>query len=203
VSVAAVVFDIGETLVDETRAWRVHAHRHGLTELTFFAGLGAVIARREDHRNVFQVLGVEPRLEPVPYEPEDLYPDVAECLSSLRREGYVPGLAGNQPTRTEAFLREAGFDVDLIAASETWGVTKPASAFFQRIVAEVGLEPAQIAYVGDRVDNDVVPAADAGMVPIFLRRGPWGYLQAGWPEVERARVRIDSLADLPEALRRV
>ena len=54
-----------------------------------------------------------------------------------------------------------------------------------------------------RVDNDVVPAANAGMVAVHVRRGPWGYLQARWPEVELAAIRLDSLAELPEALANV
>jgi FMN phosphatase YigB (HAD superfamily) len=62
------------------------------------------------------------------------------------------------------------------------------------------VDAAEIAYVCDRVDNDVAPAATAGMVAVFLRRGPWGYLQADRPEAALARIRIDSLADLPEAL---
>ena len=35
------------------------------------------------------------------------------------------------------------------------------------------MAPEEIAYVGDRTDNDVLPAADAGMRPILIRRGPW------------------------------
>ena len=64
-----------------------------------------------------------------------------------------------------------------------------------------GCPPGEIAYVGDRVDNDVVPAAAAGMLAVFLRRGPWGYIQADRPEAALARIKINSLAELPEALR--
>jgi hypothetical protein len=38
------------------------------------------------------------------------------------------------------------------------------------------------------------------MLAVFLRRGPWGYLHAGRPEVARAGIRLESLADLPGAL---
>jgi FMN phosphatase YigB (HAD superfamily) len=31
-----------------------------------------------------------------------------------------------------------------------------------------------VAYVGDRVDNDVRPARAAGMHAVWIRRGPWG-----------------------------
>ena len=53
--------------------------------------------------------------------------------------------------------------------------------------------------MGDRLDNDVLPAADAGMLPVLIRRGPWGYLHAERPDAARTTV-IDSLLDLPGLL---
>jgi HAD superfamily hydrolase (TIGR01509 family) len=200
VAVKAVVFDIGETLVDETRVWGLHADHAGVTRLTFFAALGAVIERRDDHRDVFDLLGIERWTDSIPYEPDDLYTDSVSCMAALRRSGYTLALVGNQPARTESFLLECGLDVDLVASSDSWGVAKPHPEFFQRVVEWLDVPPEQIAYVGDRVDNDVLPANVAGMVSVFLRRGPWGVLQAEWPEADQADVRIDSLAELPEAL---
>jgi FMN phosphatase YigB (HAD superfamily) len=60
---------------------------------------------------------------------------------------------------------------------------------------------AEIAYVGDRLDNDVMPARRAGMRTVLLRRGPWGYLHAERPEAALADAVTDSLASLPELLR--
>ncbi|MGH9098837.1 MAG: HAD hydrolase-like protein, partial [Acidimicrobiales bacterium] len=40
------------------------------------------------------------------------------------------------------------------------------------------LRSEQVAYVGDRLDNDVLPAKAAGMFAVFIRRGPWGHLHA-------------------------
>ncbi len=199
-AVKAVVFDIGETLVDETRVWSLTADRAGVTRLTFFAALGALIERRDDHRNVFQLLGVERWIDHVPYEPEDLYADAVPCVSGLRERGYTLALVGNQPARTESFLRDCGLDIDLVASSDSWGVAKPDAEFFRRVVDWLGLPPQEIAYVGDRVDNDVLPANDAGMVSVFVRRGPWGVLQAEWPEAAQAALQLDSLAELPGAL---
>jgi FMN phosphatase YigB (HAD superfamily) len=93
--------------------------------------------------------------------------------------------------------------VDFVASSARWGVEKPDPAFFRRIVTESGVEPDRIAYVGDRLDNDVLPAIDAGMAGIFLRRGPWGFIHASWPEVARARIRLETLDELPAALDRL
>ena len=59
-----------------------------------------------------------------------------------------------------------------------------------------GLPAGEIAYVGDRVDNDVEPALAAGMVAVHIRRGPWGYLHEPPPEA----LRITSLDELPAVL---
>lgn len=51
--IRAVFFDVGETLVDETRQWTSWAEWLGVTPLAFCAALGAVIERGEHHRRVF------------------------------------------------------------------------------------------------------------------------------------------------------
>ncbi|WP_308159298.1 HAD family hydrolase [Curtobacterium sp. ISL-83] len=77
---------------------------------------------------------------------------------------------------------------------------KPSPEFFARVVVEAGLEPESILYVGDRLDNDVLPARAVGMRTAFIRRGPWGYLHAERPEVGLADLQLDTLMDLTEAL---
>lgn len=212
-AVRAVFLDVGETLVDETRSWAAWADWLGVPHLTFFAVLGGVIERGEHHLRAFELIRPEFDYEreeaaraatgvPAGFEPADLYPDAIPCLEALRAEGYLIGVAGNQTARFAASIRELGLPVDLVASSATWGVAKPSPAFFARVAETAGMAPSEIAYVGDRLDNDVLPAVAAGMVGIFLRRGPWGFLHAERPEAARAHVRLDSLLDLPTALRR-
>ena len=112
-------------------------------------------------------------------------------------------MAGNQSARLEAWARSAGLPVDVIGSSASWGVRKPSPAFFERLVAEAGFEPGRVAYVGDRVDNDVRPAAAAGMTAIFLRRGPWGWIQALDGDPPEAAATIESLEELPAVLARL
>ena len=97
------------------------------------------------------------------------------------------GFAGNQPAGAEARSPTSSPTGDLVATSADWGVAKPDPAFFARIVAELDCRRSEIAYVGDRVDNDILPAAAAGLFTVHLRRGPWGIIQAAWPEAETAR----------------
>lgn len=168
-----------------------------MSPLTFFAVLGAVIERRQPHGETWPLLGVPRSAASLPaFTADDLYPDALPCLRGLHKAGYVIGLAGNQPARAEAVLRSLDTPIDLVASSERWGVEKPDRAFFERIVTELGLPAGQIAYVGDRLDNDVLPAQAAGLHGVFIRRGPWGHIHATWPEVVEADARIESLDDL-------
>jgi FMN phosphatase YigB (HAD superfamily) len=50
------------------------------------------------------------------------------------------------------------------------------------------------------VDNDVRPAAAAGLMAVFVRRGPWAWIQAGRDDPPEADLVVGSLADLPSAL---
>lgn len=197
--VRAVVFDVGETLVDESRAWTALAERAGVTPFALMGLLGALIARDEDHRGVWDLLGVERPAEAPLIERTDLYPDALACLRAVREAGLLVGIAGNQPAGVEAQLRDAAFDADFIASSAAWGVAKPSAEFFSRTVATAQLDAGQILYVGDRLDNDVLPAREAGMRTALVRRGPWGYLHAQRPEAALADLRIDSLAELTMA----
>jgi beta-phosphoglucomutase-like phosphatase (HAD superfamily) len=107
---------------------------------------------------------------------------------------------GNQTARAEQLLRGLDLAADWIGTSVGWGVEKPAPAFFAKVISESGYPPEQVAYVGDRLDNDVLPALAAGMVAVFLRRGPWGYIHARHPDAQRAALAIRSLEELPQLL---
>ena len=190
-AVEAVVFDVGETLVDETNMWTRVAEAGGVTPFTLMAGLGATIALERDHNEVWAMLGIE---HPAgTWAMDDWYPDAAPCLDRLRDAGYRVAAVGNTPAFVEELIRQR---VEVLGSSESWGVAKPDPAFFARLAQVLGLPPAKIAYVGDRVDNDVAPALAAGMTAVHVRRGPWGYLHT--PPAEA--IRIESLDELPAVL---
>jgi FMN phosphatase YigB (HAD superfamily) len=211
VRVSAVFFDVGETLVDETRSWSEWAEWLGVSPLTLCAALGAVIERGQHHTRAFEI--VRPGFDlgeqraarsragkPQRVLPEDLYPDAARCLGELGAAGYLLGAAGNMTSEAGEDLTALGLPLDVVGSSQAWGTSKPSPRFFARMAEAAGRPAHEIAYVGDRVDNDVVPAARAGMVAVFLRRGPWGHLQAGRPEAGRARITLESLRELPHRL---
>jgi HAD superfamily hydrolase (TIGR01549 family) len=191
VAVEIVVFDVGETLIDETTMWTRAADAVGVPPFTLMGVLGGLIAQGRPHDDVWRVLGVErPRAT---WDDRDWYPDAAPCVDRLRAAGYRVCAVGNTPQSSE---RRIARRLEVLGSSERWGVAKPTGAFFARIVEVVGVAPGKIAYVGDRVDNDVAPALAAGMVAVHISRGPWGYLH----EPPAGAVRIRSLAELPAAL---
>jgi HAD superfamily hydrolase (TIGR01662 family) len=194
----AVFLDVGETLISEERYWRELAAEAGIDAHVVLAALGATIALGEEHTELWRHLGVgrPQNTGTVLYELEDLYPDALACLETLRALGLRVGLAGNQSAELECWTRSAGLPVDVIGSSASWGFRKPSPEFFERMVSEAACAPAELAYVGDRVDNDVVPALAAGLVAVHVRRGPWGRLQMS----PAGAVVIESLDELPQAL---
>ncbi|MGV9287771.1 HAD family hydrolase [Streptomyces sp. NPDC003719] len=208
--IRAVVFDVGECLVDETREYGTWADWLGVPRHTFHAMFGAVIAQGRDYRETFQKFKPgfdlyeerEKRAaagQPETFGEDDLYPEVRAALGQLRSDGLWLGIAGNQTVRAGRILRELfSEDVDLIGTSDDWGASKPDPAFFKRVADAVPVEVGEILYVGDRCDNDIRPARDAGMLTALVRRGPWATIQWDSPEArELPTFRIEGLADLP------
>jgi HAD superfamily hydrolase (TIGR01549 family) len=209
--IRAVCFDVGETLIDETRHWIEWAAFLGVPAMTLFTAIGVVMERGQSLRRVFEIFrpGMDPgtarklRAEQgwiYDFTAQDLYPDAIPCLTALRQRGYKVMIAGNQPVEAEAALLRLDVPADLIASSAGWGVSKPDPRFFAKVIEAAGVPAESIAYVGDRLDNDVLPSLAAGMISVFLRRGPWGWMHAEMPEIERAHIRLDSLLDLPDRL---
>jgi HAD superfamily hydrolase (TIGR01549 family) len=201
-----VCLDVGETLIDETRIWSLWADEVGVPRLTFLAALGAVVERGGEHGEVFGWFGLDrtdwqarwPGVEARygGFREEDLYPDVRPALDALRRSGHRLAILANQPAARTAQLRALGIVADVLAMSAELGVAKPDPAFYARALELMGdPDPVQVAYVGDRIDNDVIPAAAAGMRAVWLRRGPWGVIQRPPPGVRPALV-VDSLEEL-------
>lgn len=212
--IRAVFFDVGETLIDESTEYGTWADWLGIPRHTFSSVFGQVIAQGRDYREVFGHFkpGFDLKAErrkradaglAEHFNGRDLYPDVRSCLTELKTDGYFVGIAGNQTARAGRLLQELNLPADLIATSDDWMVEKPSVGFFEALVAATEFNAHEIAYVGDRIDNDIKPANQAGLFTVFIKRGPWGYYYAGQPEVVDADLQIASLAELPPKLKDV
>jgi len=157
----------------------------------FFACLGeflddAEAARREDLRVRAMRRGWS------------LYDDTVPCLEWLHMTGVklaaVTNASGTYQLAKLANLGVAGFFDAVVIAGEL-GAAKPDPAIFRTACARLGVEPTQVAHVGDRLDLDAIGSRDAGLSGVWLNRtGPvTGSLPSG------IRM-ITSLAQLPELL---
>jgi HAD superfamily hydrolase (TIGR01549 family) len=207
--IKAVVFDVGETLVDESREYGTWADWLGVPRHTFSAVFGAVIALGLDYREAFQYfrpgfdLAAERARRAEAGQPEtfgesDLYPDARPAMRSLRDMGVWVGVAGNQTSPAGELLRKLELPADLIATSDDWHVAKPDAAFFAALLRAAPYGANEIVYVGDRLDNDLNPAKAAGLLTAFIRRGPWGYIWEHHADMDPAADwRMETLAELP------
>ncbi len=202
-----VVFDVGETLVDESRAWRVWADELGISHMEFMSVFGAVVARGQGYADVADYF---PGLDWVTHRDsvhaklgalaqEDIFPDVHGSLASLRSEGFRSAIIGNQPRSATDELRALGVEAEVMVMSADLGVMKPDPDFFRLTLARLGdPDPDDVAYVGDRIDNDVIPSSAAGLRAVWLRRGPWGVVPQEKPA--EADLIVDTLTELAERI---
>jgi HAD superfamily hydrolase (TIGR01549 family) len=210
--ISAVAFDIGETLIDETRIWSRWADRLGVPRLTFMGVLGAVAAEGRSHREVFEFFRPgfqlqtelerwrddDPESLRENFDADDLYPDVRPTFALLREMGKRLLIAGNQPRQAKNALQAMDLGADAILISADLGFEKPSRGFFERVSQASAATPDEVLYVGDRLDNDVLPAKAMGMQAALIRRGPWGYLHSEWPQATQADAVVDTLSEIPD-----
>lgn len=202
-----VILDVGETLIDETRMWAAWADEIGVPRLTFMSAFGAIVARGQQYQDILAYFPVDDwrtqrdfvEAKLGGFRPGDLYVDVLPALALLRERGLHIAIIGNQPAQRTQELRAIGVDAEVMAMSDEMGVAKPDAAFFAEALRRIGdPDPGRVAYVGDRIDNDVIPACDAGMRSVWLRRGPWGVVPTEIPA--EADLVVGSLAELVERI---
>ena len=108
---------------------------------------------------------------------------VLQALSQVYRLGIV----ANQPPECLPLLRSSGlFSLfELVGIDSLVGLSKPDPAFFQWACASLNLSPSEILYVGDRLDNDIVPALNMGMhaVWVYPRVGSYTPMTTRWEAV--------------------
>jgi HAD superfamily hydrolase (TIGR01549 family) len=140
----------------------------------------------------------------------DLREGIEPVLAQLKGRGLKLGLAANQPLRALAQLEKHGlasyFDNEGISA--VYGLRKPDVRLFLRACQDLGVEPADCIMVGDRIDNDIVPAKLLGMRTVLFRTGRHRNQQPrSWDEIPDFEVEgvvglqlaLTKLLDAPDA----
>jgi HAD superfamily hydrolase (TIGR01509 family) len=92
-------------------------------------------------------------------------------LEALRGRGLKLALVSNTASPEwllEPILERQGIAgrVDAIVLSSEIGKRKPHPAIFERALAELGTEPSDAVFVGDRLDADILGASRVGMTTV-------------------------------------
>ena len=200
-------FDIGGTLADETESLQRRArltaemqtalgHPCTQEELENAMKRSASMGRSY-FSGACELLGLSGM---VPYDAigEKLYPDVPDVLRKLS-EKYKLGIIANQPMGTENRLSAYGIRdyFSVILSSEEEGISKPNPEFFRRAIVRSGCLPEEACMIGDRPDNDIVPAKTLGMHTVRIRQGLGGLMPVT-EDPARADFTVDSLTELLE-----
>lgn len=171
-----IFFDVGSTLVDETAAYD-HRVRDMIsdTNITFEEFDNARIAfakqRLDGNSAAIKYFG----LTKTPWHSEDEvpYPDAYSTLAALSNKGYCLGIIANQNFGTAERLEAWGLRkfFEVIAASAEIGYAKPDKEIFEKAFSLAGCRAEESVMVGDRLDNDIVPAKALGMKTVWVKNG--------------------------------
>jgi len=102
-----------------------------------------------------------------------LRPEIDGLLRRLAERGLKIGIVANQPDSVEPRLERAGIAqfFAYMGITGTTGLRKPDPRAFMAAAEALAVVPADCIMVGDRIDNDIVPAKALGMTAILFRSG--------------------------------
>ncbi len=103
----------------------------------------------------------------------ELRDGITHLLRLIYNSRLLLGLAANQPARVIDQLDQFGIG-NLFHHREVsghHGYRKPDVRLFLRACEDLGVEPGECIMVGDRIDNDIVPARVLGMRTVLFRTG--------------------------------
>lgn len=198
-SIKWIFFDVGSTLVDESRVYKNRmrniAKMAGVTyEYVYETAMKFYRQNKKGDIEICKLLNVEkPEWN---FEYETLYHDTKKCLKRLKSR-YKIGVIANQLLGTAKRLEAHGIlkYIDLVIASAEEGIAKPDKRIFEIALGRAGCEPSQAVMIGDRVDNDIVPAKKLGMNTIWIKQGFGGYWNIT-SEEEKADYVVGSLTEI-------
>jgi HAD superfamily hydrolase (TIGR01549 family) len=207
---AAVCIDMGSVVVDEGLTWarwqsiavrHLRQNGHLVSRPALRAALRAAMLSRVKlvSRQAIAGLGADPehataiwgqitnRDRPLKYA------DAALARLAARHRLVM---VANQGLHARGLLEAAGLDrhFEALLLSDEIKVAKPDERIFRMALDALGLEPDQVAMLGDRLDLDVEPARRIGMLAVRIRRGPFA-IQEPLHDDERPHLVFNSLTN--------
>lgn len=103
----------------------------------------------------------------------EAYAEVADVLAEVRERGVRIVICSNWDWDLREAVAESGLTdaVDAMVSSAWIGARKPHPRIYAAALAEAGVDPGEVLFVGDTWGPDVVGPLEAGFRPVYLRRG--------------------------------
>jgi beta-phosphoglucomutase-like phosphatase (HAD superfamily) len=120
--------------------------------------------------------------------------------NSPSKEEFIERMKYNARCNKDAYkttLIDYGIEkyFDLIISSSDVGVSKPSLEIFELALNEASCTPNEAIMVGDRLDNDIIPAQIIGMKTVWIKQG---YGSLG--NIEKLEIKPDFIVDSLEEL---
>ena len=200
-------FDVGYTLVNEDAVWEARCREQTQTDEAKSLGLSAFdiyheieiasIARKPQFRTLIDKYNFK---EVAPYrtELEKLYDETPAVIKRLSQK-YELGIIANQLDGLKERLQ--AFDLlqyfKYIISSWDVQLMKPDIRIFEYVLDKANCAPQETCMIGDRLDNDILPAKSLGMKTIWIKQG-FGALQKPLSKSEEPDHSINNLSELFE-----
>lgn len=170
-----IFFDIGSTLVDESECYEArYKETTDGTDVSYQEFKDKVIefAAKTDnpYKDAVKFFGLQKTKWHK--ELEKTYPYTKSVLYELSQK-YKLGIIANQSAGSEKRLADWGIGkyFDLVIASAEEGIEKPDLKIFQIALDRANCPPENAVMVGDRLDNDIIPAKKSGMKTVWVKQG--------------------------------
>ena len=198
-------FDVGYTLVNEDTVWEARCREQAQTDEAKKIGLSAddiyheieiaSVSRKPQFRTLIDKYNFK---EVAPYltELEKLYDEAPAVIKALSQK-YELGIIANQLDGLADRLDDFGLlqYFNYIISSWDLKVMKPDLRIFQYALGKANYVPQEACMIGDRLDNDILPAKSLGMKTVWIKQG-FGALQKPLSKSEEPDYTINNLTEL-------
>ncbi|MBO6297822.1 MAG: HAD family hydrolase [Lachnospiraceae bacterium] len=195
-----IFFDLGATLVDESECYKSrceYASRQLQMDIAEFMEKVYAEARisATPIRSVAKACGIT--LPEWDNSLEKLYEDAPGVVAALYGK-YKLGIIANQSAGTQERIDRWGIGkyFDVVIGSAEAGCAKPDPRIFTMALDKAKCSASDAVMIGDRLDNDIVPAKKLGMKTIWVRQG-----YAVYQKIDDESKRPDRIVDRIDELK--
>lgn len=180
-TVKYIFFDIGYTLVNEDNVWVERCKEQAGTQQALAFGITADMLMQDvktaslefksQWKSVIAKYGFTQSAK-YKSELETLYDDTRFVLEKLSKK-FKLGIIANQSSDLMERLR--GWNIDkyfsIVVSSADYGISKPDERLFTIALQKSGYLAHSAVMVGDRLDNDILPANKLGFQTVRIKQG--------------------------------